>query len=175
MQHFCKVILKIYNSIPSYVTRIDQAVVKKAVKSHSGSTASTVKQMQDIVAMIEVKNDLLLLRRITAETFEKLQFEARLLLKGKYIYRLDNQTVAARAKLNIRTFFRHLQAAIDAFAAQLTFDGYDQDWFFATYLQQQWIRRVATSKEDTMICDGTFSCAKSAKSAETKKKILRHT
>ncbi|MDD3831550.1 MAG: hypothetical protein PHW00_02710 [Clostridia bacterium] len=144
MNRFAKTILCCYNAIPTMVKKVDRLVYSKAVKSHSNSYGhgNTLYQMDRIVSLLNVKNDLLLMRKITDKALACLPVKQRVLIVSKFFHNMTCEQIQQAVNVSMRTLFRQINASVNSFASALIIEGYDREWFISTYLSERWIKHI---------------------------------
>ena len=138
MCYFGKTMLSCYNSIDKVVEQIDN-VIKAKVKNSFYSYSSTYSLAEKILALTEVKKDLLELKYITSETLLKLSEYDRTLLCYKY---LKVKPSDENFDLTSRNYFRKQIKAIEKFNKKLSLFGFDEAWFKTKYLKIAFINGV---------------------------------
>lgn len=139
-----KTILRSYKSLFSIAEQIDDLVLKRAMSTHSLKTDCVLccaeKQVEQVVKLMNKKNNLINLKLLTDETLEALGEECRTVLKNKYIECLKPEETAKSLGISLRTYFRRLDKAEKSFAKELLRRGCDDEWFKENYFDQSWLK-----------------------------------
>lgn len=138
--------LRAYPSLESVAEQIDRLVYRRAVLTHSLKSdcvcLNAERQVEQVVKLMNKKNNLINLKLVTDEILATLDDTAREILTGRYITKEHRDDVIARLGLSLRTYFRRLDKALRTFACECAVRGCDETWLEENYFDQSWLKNL---------------------------------
>lgn len=138
---FSIVMLSAYRRAKNKVRHIDNRVEFLAESSFYKTFKQgkdTYTQIEDILKLMNAKNDLLYISRITQNAFKKLpRFEAVILFL-QYIRRKNATDIATVAKISRTAYYDRLKKALRLFYNELELNGNGLDWGREVLFKQLW-------------------------------------
>ena len=131
-----KTILSCFKNIDSIVKQIENLIVKKAKASFYGQN-SALSVCEELIALSEVRLDLLELKDLTETAISKLKTDDANLIKFKYFNILPNIDNFDHTS---RNYFRKQVRAIEKFHKILESLGLTEQAFFDKYLKIAFIK-----------------------------------
>lgn len=148
MEQIALTMLNCYNDIDFYISGIETYIVRTAVYSYCGASMAkhktTLRQTADILAMIEKKDDLLILKRLIESSLQRLTDSQRLLIKKAFFEKISKDELTQTLSLTKRTLYRRLHSTVNSFAKSLALEDFEQEWFYENCLAQNWIKTIYT-------------------------------
>ncbi len=131
MEVLAKTLLCAYARLSSYLKTLDRTVEEKALTSagFSSCAMSTEAQIAEIIAIINKKKKLLVLKERLEDLFRNFSREERNLLYRRFIRRIPFECFADQMAISRRTYFRHTDRLLDAFIRMLAEQGMEEEWF----------------------------------------------
>ena len=138
MLSYAKTILSSYNQLEGVITQIENVIEHRARNSFY-SRLDTVKLAEQLLALGEIRKDLILLKEIADKVLEKIKDEDRVLIAYKYFGVIPSDENFDHTS---RNYFRKQVKALERFAKKLETLGYDKEWFQNKYLKIAFIAGV---------------------------------
>lgn len=138
MKNYAKTILSAYNQIAGMITQIENTITHRA-KNSFYMRYDTVTLAEQLITLGEIRKDLIELKYIADEIFNKIKQEDAILLKYKYLGITPSDENFDHTS---RNYFRKQIKALERFANKLTAGGYDEEWFKGKYLKIAFISAV---------------------------------
>ncbi len=135
MSYYEKTILTCYTSLSSMIEQIEN-VIKKRARNSFYDFQSTEIIANKILALCNVRFDLIDLKQRTESCLEKLNEEDRTLIEYKYFQILPKDENFDHTS---RNYFRKQIRALDRFSKILTSQGITKEWFDNKYMKISYI------------------------------------
>lgn len=146
MEQIALTMLNCYNDIDFYVAGIETYIARAAVYSYSGASMAkhktTLQQTADILAMIEKKDDLLILKALIESSMKRLTDFQKILIKKAFFEKKSKEEIMETFSLTKRTLYRRLHSAVNSFAKSLALEDFEEEWFYQNCLSQNWIKTI---------------------------------
>ena len=135
MSYYEKTILTCYTSLSSMIEQIEN-VIKKRAKNSFYDFQSTEIIANKILALCNVRFDLIDLKEKTENCLDKLNEEDRILIEYKYFQILPKDENFDHTS---RNYFRKQVRALNKFSKILSSQGLTEEWFFNKYMKISFI------------------------------------
>lgn len=148
--------LSIYRYLNALTKSIDRVVQLKGINSSSFNDYyknNTQDQTQEIINLTNKKITLINIKVIVDKTLKQLdQFQSRLLIL-KYIDNFSAKDICNLTQLNMRTYFRKVNAGINNFEKILSKFFENNQQLFKQICSEQWIKKLIN--DSTTLADKT--------------------
>ncbi len=153
---YAKTLLGSLCELEEMTTKIDGLVYARAMNAHHFRAGqSTLSQMEEIVKLMNKKNDLINLKVIADEAFRQMECEPAQMLRARFVEGASHDVLIRRYGYAERTYFRKFEKAVASFVLTLERTGFDDAWFRKHYFSQRWLKeryeklqRFAEGKSD---------------------------
>mgnify|MGYP004641441645 FL=1 len=126
-----------YSLLPKIANEIDFAVqsrVKSSFQSrHLKIGVSNEQLIGEILALTDEKRKIVNMRYVVATALKQMKEKDRNILIDRIVKKTTFQDISTNENISLRTAFRRVSIAEEAFAKNLRDNGYDEQWFEQEY------------------------------------------
>ncbi len=140
-----------YSLLPKIVGKLDFAIESRVNSSfqskHLRQGISTERLIDEILELTDEKRKIVNLSFIVATALDRIAVKHKKILHDRIELKMTYQQLAADMHISLRTAFRRVADAEDAFAAEIHMMGYTEEWFENEYGNDKYISLVYSESQ----------------------------